>query len=163
MIVSVVVARPREEVFDYLVDIANHAEFCDHFLTEWHLTRINTVGLGAGARFRAKAPLARFGWCGVSLVEVDAPRRIVEAGSAGKYNRVKTLTIYTLEAHSGGGTRVELSVETEPTMLSDRIIESLGARRWFKRQNAKALRRLRRILEDNEGRGSRATIAGVAG
>lgn len=163
MTVSVVVARPREEVFAYLADIANHAEFCDHFLTEWHLTRMNTVGVGAGARFRVNAPLARFGWSGVSFVDVEAPRRIVEAGRGGKYNRVKSLTIYTLEPRAGGSTHVELSVETDPAKLSDRIMESLGSRRWFKRQNSKALRRLRRILEDGEGRGARATIAGAGG
>lgn len=163
MTVSVVVARPREEVFAYLSDIANHAEFCDHFLTEWHLTRIDTVGVGAGARFRVNAPLNRFGWSGVSLVEVDPPRRIVQAGRGGKYNRVKSRTIYTLEPDADGSTRVELSVETEPATLSDRIMESLGSRRWFKRQNSKALGRLRRILEDGEGRGCRATIAGAGG
>jgi len=60
--VSITVARPREEVFDYLVDIANHAEFTDHYLTDWHLTREDPVGRGAGARFRVKAPLQRFSW-----------------------------------------------------------------------------------------------------
>jgi hypothetical protein len=42
--VSIIVGRPREEVFDYLRDIANHAEFTDHYLEDWHLTRENTVG-----------------------------------------------------------------------------------------------------------------------
>ena len=51
------IARPREEVFAYLADIANHAEFLDHFLVDWHLTREDTFGCGAGARFRVKAPL----------------------------------------------------------------------------------------------------------
>ena len=37
--VSITVGRPREEVFAYLADIANHAEFTDHFLEDWHLTR----------------------------------------------------------------------------------------------------------------------------
>ena len=40
--VSVTIARPREEVFEYLADIANHAEFTDHFLKDWHLTREDT-------------------------------------------------------------------------------------------------------------------------
>ena len=30
--VSIIVDKPREEVFEYLADIANHAEFTDHFL-----------------------------------------------------------------------------------------------------------------------------------
>ena len=39
-------------------------------------------------------------------------------------------------------------------------MEKLGARSWLKRKNRKALRRLRSILEEGEGRGKRATIAG---
>ena len=158
---SIVVGRPREEVFEYLADVANHAEFTDHFLTDWHLTRTNSYGRGAGARFRVKAPLQRFSWADVSVVELDAPHRLVEAGRAGKFNRVRTLTTYALAPAPGGGTRVELTIESEPATLSDRISEALGARRWFRRQETKALRRLRAILEDGERRGRRATIAGL--
>src|SRR4030081_1894766 len=52
--VSTVITAPRERVFDYLQDIANHSEFTDHYLVDWHLTRIDSVGRGAGARFRLK-------------------------------------------------------------------------------------------------------------
>ncbi|MGD0198102.1 MAG: SRPBCC family protein [Solirubrobacteraceae bacterium] len=158
--VSIVVGRPREEVFGYLSDIANHSEFTDHFLDEFHLTRENSVGRGAGARFRVKAPFQRFSWMGVSFIDVDAPRRIVEAGRGGKFNRVRVMTVYKLEPNAGDTTRVELTTETEPATISDRIGEALGARRWTRRQNKRALRRLRSILEEGKGRGARATIAG---
>ena len=69
--ISVTVARPREEVFEYLADVANHAEFTDHFLVDWHLLREDSYGLGAGARYRIKMPLNRFDWGDVSFVEVD--------------------------------------------------------------------------------------------
>ena len=39
----VVIDRPREEVFDYLSDIANHAEFSDHYLKHWRLTRVEVA------------------------------------------------------------------------------------------------------------------------
>jgi hypothetical protein len=55
---------------------------------------------------------------------------------------------------------VEFTNETEPALLSDRILEKLGVRGWLRRKNRKALRRLRAILEDGEQRGARATIAG---
>jgi uncharacterized protein YndB with AHSA1/START domain len=158
--VSITVARPREEVFEYLADIANHAEFTDHYLTDWHLTREDPVGRGAGARFRVKAPLQRFSWMGVSLIEVDAPWRIVEAGRGGKYNRIRSMTVYTLEPAPEGTTRVRLSVETQPVTISDHLMESLGVRSWTRRQNRRALRRLRSILEDGKQRGARVTIAG---
>jgi uncharacterized protein YndB with AHSA1/START domain len=157
---SIVVGRPREQVFEYLADIANHAEFTDHFLTDWHLTREDSYGRGAGARFRVRIPLARFSWADVTFIEFEPAHRIVEAGRGGKYNRVRTLTTYTLTPAPGSGTRVELKIESEPATLSDRLLESFGIRRWFRRQQGKALRRLRTILEDDEGRGQRTTIAG---
>lgn len=46
-----------------------------------------------------------------------------------------------------------------PALLTDRLLEKLGVRSWLKRKNRKALRRLRSILEEGEGRGKRATIA----
>jgi hypothetical protein len=158
--VSITVGRPRAEVVGSLVDIANHAEFTDHYLKDWHLTREDPVGRGAGARFRVKAPLQRFSWMGVSFIEVDAPWRIVEAGRGGKYNRIRSMITYTLEPAPGDTTRVRMSVETEPVTISDRLMESLGARSWTRRQNRRALRRLRFILEDGTHRGARVTIAG---
>lgn len=157
--VSVTIARPPEEVFRYLGDIANHAEFTDHYLVDWHLTREETYGKGAGARFRVKAPGNRFGWGDTSFIEFDPPHRIVEAGRGGKFNRVRVLGVYTLSPAPGGGTKVEFTNQTQPATFADRMMESFGARPWLKRKNAKAMRRLRAILESDEQRGKRATIA----
>lgn len=158
--VSVGIKRPREEVFEYLADLANHAEFTDHYLVDWHLTRENSYGLGAGARFRIKAPANRFAWGDATVVELERPGRIVEEGRGGKFNRIHSRGEYRLTPSDNDGTDVSYTLETHPGNLADRIMESLGARPYVKRQNAKALRRLRRILEDNEGRGRRATVAG---
>ncbi|HEV3093959.1 MAG TPA: SRPBCC family protein [Solirubrobacteraceae bacterium] len=157
--VSTVISAPREQVFDYLQDIANHAEFTDHYLVDWHLTREDSVGLGAGARFRVKAPGNRFSWGDSTFTEVSAPHRIVERGRTGKSNRIRTLGVYELSSAPGGATRVQFSIETEVRVLSDRIMEALGARAWLRRKNAKAMRRLRSIIERDEGRGQRVTVA----
>lgn len=157
--VEVTIARPREEVFEYLADIANHAEFTDHYLIDWRLTREDPYGRGAGARFRVKAPLNRFTWADVTFVEVERPRRIVEAGRTGKFNRVRTLGTYELEPGAGGSTRVRFTLETDPKMPSDRLSELLGARMWFRRQNGRAMRRLRSVLEEGRGRGTRPTVS----
>jgi uncharacterized protein YndB with AHSA1/START domain len=157
--VSIVVSAPREAVFDYLQDIANHAEFTDHYLVDWHLTRVDSVGLGAGARFRTKAPGVRFSWGDVTFVEVERPQRIVEAGRTGKYNRIRTLGIYDLQPAPLGATRVSFTLQTVPATLSDRLMESFGARSWTRRKNGRAMRRLRAILEQGEGRGRRVTVA----
>lgn len=158
--VHTTINRPREEIFEYLADIANHSEFSDHYLVDWHLTREDTYGVGAGARFRMKMPRNRFGWADLIIADVQRPYRLVLHGRGGKYNRIRILAIYTLQPASGG-TRVEYRYETEPDQLSDRLMENFGGRSWQQRNAARALRRLRSILEDGRDRGRRASVEGV--
>jgi uncharacterized protein YndB with AHSA1/START domain len=158
--VSIIVGVPREQVFEYLRDIANHPEFTDHYLVDWHLTRVDSVGRGAGARFRVKAPGNRFSWGDVTFAEVERPHRIVEVGRTGKNNRIRTLGVYDLAPAASGTTRVRFTLETIPVTLSDRLMEGLGARPWIRRKNERALHRLRAIFERGEGRGRRVTVAG---
>ena len=157
--VSATISRPREEVFEYLADIANHAEFTDHYLVDWRLTREDSYGRGAGARFRIKAPLNRFGWADLTFAEVQAPFRIVERGRGGKFNRIKMMGVYELNPGAGGSTRVTYTFETEPVLPSDRLMEVLGGRSWTRRKTGKAMRRLRSILEDGRGRGQHVSIS----
>jgi uncharacterized protein YndB with AHSA1/START domain len=159
--VSTSVARPREEVFDYLSDVANHSEFTDHYLTHWHLTRVESQGRGAGARFRVEAPLSRYAWADLTLIEVEPPFRLVEAGRGGKNNRIRYLSTFTLSPGPAGLTRVDWTFESDPPRITDRLMEVLLRQRsWLRRKNARALRRLRSILEYDEDRGKRVTVAG---
>ena len=146
LITEVTIARPREEVWEYLADIANHAEFTDHFLVDWRLTREDTYGVGAGARWKSKAPMNRFPWGDSTIVEVVRPSRIVEVGRMGKYSRTRTIGVYELEP-AGRGTRVKFTFESEPKLPSDKFLERLGGRGWLKRKLRKAMRRLQSILE----------------
>ena len=159
--VEVVIARPREEVFEYLADIANHAEFTDHYLVDWRLTREDSYGVGAGARYKVRARGKRYTWADSTITELTAPRLIVERGRTGKFNRNLTRGVYELDEASGGTTRVTFTLETKPKLLSDRIQE-IGSRGWLKRKNKKALRRLRSILEEGLDRGTRPSVAGGA-
>jgi uncharacterized protein YndB with AHSA1/START domain len=165
--ISTVISAPREAIFDYLEDIANHQEFTDHFLREWHLTRIDSVGRGAGVRFRIAAPGNRFNWAEVTFAEVERPSRIVEVGRTGKNNRIRTVGIWQLDPGPSGATRVSFTLQTWPAKLSDRLLESFGARGWLRRKHQRAFRRLRAILEQDPGtsaraarRGERVTVAG---
>jgi uncharacterized protein YndB with AHSA1/START domain len=161
-VTEITIARPREEVYEYLADIANHAEFTDHFLVDWRLTREDTYGVGAGARWKSKVPLNRFPWGDSTIVEAERPQRVVEVGRIGKFNRIRTIAVYELDPAAGNGTRVRFTFESEPKLPSDKLLERMGTRAWMKRKLRKSLRRLQSILEENEGRGTRPTIAGGA-
>jgi len=156
--VSTTIAKPREQIFEYLADISNHAEFTDHYLVDWHLTRVDPYGAGAGARFRIKAPLNRFAWADMTFAEMQPPFRIVERGRGGKYNRIRMLGTYTLSPGPSGTTKVEYTLETVPSQLSDKLLDTFGGRSWSRRKAAKAMRRLRSILEEGRGRGKRASV-----
>jgi uncharacterized protein YndB with AHSA1/START domain len=156
--VETTISVPPERVVEYLSDVANHAEFSDHYLTDWHLLREEPRGVGAGARFRIKAPLNRFAWGDFTIAEVT-PQRIMLRGRSGKYNRTRMIAVYALSPWASGSTRVQYTFETDPPLLSDRLVEALGARSRTRRQAAKAMRRLRGILEEGVGRGTRPTVA----
>jgi uncharacterized protein YndB with AHSA1/START domain len=160
--VDITIDLPREEVFEYLADIANHPEFMDHFTSEWRLTRVDSYGQGAGARFHLDAPLNRFSWGDISFVEVKPPFRILGVGRGGKYNRNKLWWEWRLDPVSGGSTKVTFTAESEGALPSDRLVEGFMYRAWFKRNARKALARLQSILEEGKDRGVRATVAGLS-
>jgi uncharacterized protein YndB with AHSA1/START domain len=157
--VSTNIALPREQVFEYLSDIANHAEFTDHYLVDWHLTRIDTVGTGAGARFRVKAPLNRFAWADMTIAELHPPFKIVERGRGGKFNRIRMIGTYEIVERHAGGSEVNYTFETNASVPSDRLAEILGGRSWTRHQAKRAMKRLRSILEDGRKRGTRPSVA----
>jgi uncharacterized protein YndB with AHSA1/START domain len=160
--VHVTIDRPREEIFAYLADVANHPEFSDHYRKQWRLTREDSEGRGAGARYKRDARFDRFGYYDLNFAELDPPYRLIAVGRGGKYNRIETFEQWTLEPAGGGGTRLEYMFESTPPLPTDRLVEALsGRRRWARRNSAKALRRLRSILEENRDRGARATVAGL--
>ena len=107
----------------------------------------------------SRRPFSRFSWADSTFSEVEWPSRIVEVGRTGKNNRIRTLGVYDL-APAGAGTRVTLTLQTDPATPADRIMESLGGRSWLRRKNRKAMTRLRDIMERGVGRGRRVTVAG---
>jgi uncharacterized protein YndB with AHSA1/START domain len=160
---STTIARPREEVFEYLADVANHAEFTDHCIVEWRLTREDSYGTGAGARFRTKSRLDRFSYGDITLAEVQPPSRILATGRAGRFNRVHTRSEWTLESDDQGRTVVRFQTQSTPATFADRQMEKLlGVRRSTTRCHRRALDRLRAILEADEQRGTRTSVSGGA-
>ena len=157
------IAKPREEVFEYLADVANHAEFSDHCMVDWHLTREDSYGRGAGARFRVKSRFDRFSYGDITLAELTAPERIAATGRGGRFNRIHTHSTWTLDEAGPGQTKVTFETRSEPVLKSDELMEKiLRLRTTTTRCHKRALERLRSILESGEGRGARTTVAGGA-
>ncbi|HEX3041838.1 MAG TPA: SRPBCC family protein [Solirubrobacterales bacterium] len=150
---------PREEVFARLADLAARPAFTDHFLTDFHLTRIDSEGVGAGARFRVKAPLRKV-WMDTTIVALEEPFRIVEEGRGGRANRIPNHTVWELTEAAGGLTAVRVSHWTEPRAI-DRGLELLSAGSVFQGRGwREAVRRLRDGLESDEPASERIAVAG---
>lgn len=150
---------PREQLFAALADLAARPSFTDHFLTDFHLTRIDARGVGAGARFRAQGPL-RSAWMDTTIVAMEEPFRIVEEGRGGRGNRIPSHTVWELKEAHGGLTTVRVSHWTEPAAV-DRVLEllSMGSV-WQARGWRQALRRLRDNLEADRPAVERIAVAG---
>lgn len=150
---------PREEIFAVIADLSRRPSFTDHFLTDFHLTRIDPVGVGAGARFRVKAPL-RSVWMDTTIVEADEPFRIVERGFGGRTNRIVTHTAWEINAGRGSMSEVIVTHWTEPTAL-DRGLELLSMGSLFQAKGwREALKRLRDGLESERPVVDRIAVAG---
>ena len=154
------ISAPREAVFDFVADLANHVAFTDHFARDYRLARARSVGVGAAARFQLDNPGPKQ-WAEVQLAAVDRPRRIVEEGRSGRFMRNRFWTVWEF-VPEGKGTRVELTFSSEPATRWDSFKESLGGRGWVKRSNKVALERLRKIFEERrEEPLARTTVAGL--
>jgi uncharacterized protein YndB with AHSA1/START domain len=157
--VSTVISAPREEVFDFVADLAGRPAFTDHFMHDYRLARVNPVGPGAAARFRVRAPLATQ-YAELEMREADRPRRIVEEIRVGRRGRNRAVAVYDFTPEGGDVTRVELTTYSEPATPVDRLKE-IGAAGWMRRKTKKALERLRMIFEEPpKGELKRASIAG---
>jgi uncharacterized protein YndB with AHSA1/START domain len=151
---------PRERAFEFIADLANRPAFTDHFVSGFHLTRITSSGVGAGARFRFEVPLHRV-WADTTILELDAPHRIVEHGRGGRGNRVASTTVWELTEGPGSLTRARVSYWTEPSSHVDRAKEALVvASPRYERGWREAMRRLRDLLEAGAREESRVTVAG---
>jgi uncharacterized protein YndB with AHSA1/START domain len=151
---------PRAEAFEAIADLARRPSFTDHFLTGFHLTRIESSGVGAGARFQL-GPRRRSVWMDTAIDAVEAPHRIVEHGRGGRANRIPSTTVWELLEGPGSLTRVSVSHWTEPANPVDRLLEvASGTARWQERRWGEALRRLREQLESGESAPRPVALAG---
>jgi uncharacterized protein YndB with AHSA1/START domain len=156
--VSAFISAPREEIFDFVNDLAARPAFTDHYQRDFRLARVRSVGVGAAARFLLKVPFGKQ-YAEATIVESDRPRRIVEQIAIGRRGRNRGVAVYEFLAETGG-TRVELTTFAEPATIFDRR-HDIGAAGWTRRRTRRALDRLRAIFEEPRSEPlARATIAG---
>ncbi len=142
--VSVTVASPREEVFDHLDLLANHAPFLDHMYKKWTFSG-PPRGVGAKGQATVSAPgsseVAEF-----EVVESQRPERIVEEGVSAKGNR-RTRGTYSFEQLPEGGTKIDFELAWTAVPRSERLFPPLS-RIFLRRALGKAMRRLAKELDN---------------
>jgi uncharacterized protein YndB with AHSA1/START domain len=150
---------PRERAYQTIQDLSARPSFTDHFLSGFHLTRLEARGVGAGARFQVRAPL-RSVWMDTAIVELREPFRVVEQGRGGRGNRIPTHTVWELTEGPGSLTAVRFSHWTEPGRLDRGLELASGGSFWAQRGWREALRRLRDLLEAERPAVERLAVAG---
>jgi uncharacterized protein YndB with AHSA1/START domain len=130
--VSTTIDRPRDDVYALVDDLAAHERWTDHFLTDWEVD-------GDVARFKMKGG-------GRSEVRVlsSTPDRIVEEGTDGKR---RTRGTYDLRADGPARTQVTFTNEILERGSRFEAIADPAVKAFLKRNNTKALVRLKEILE----------------
>lgn len=157
---NITIDRPEEAVRGYLLDIGTRPEFASALFRDFRLTRIESQGVGAGARYRLHRKM-RDRYAGTTITQSNA-EGILEEGSTGRGGRVKLAIEWQLTEQPGGSTRIDWLIETYPTNFADKIRE-FRMRGQTRRKMRTSLRKMRGILEEAPGaqRGDRATVNGL--
>jgi hypothetical protein len=141
--VSVAVARPREEVFEFIDVLANHEGFMDHMFVDWSFSGPRR-GVGAKGKARVSAPASRE-IAEFEVVESEPPSRTVEQGVSAHGKR-ETRGTYTLSELPDGGTEIGFELEWLKVPRSERIVPALS-RAFLRRALGKAMKQLAKQLE----------------
>lgn len=148
---------PRERAFAFLADLAHRPAFMGRFLSDFHLQRLDSTGVGATARFCVRE---RGLWMETVIEELEPPYRILERGSGSRLNRMPIFTVWETTEVGLASCEVRVVHWTEPSHPLDRVGElAPGMGRWYRRALTGALAQLKVLLED----GTSAERVGVAG
>jgi hypothetical protein len=155
---TIAIDAPRERVCELISDLAARPAFTDHFISDYQLTRLDPVGVGAAARFRFRDSGS---WLDSAIEEIEAPHLVRERGFGGRWNRIPVNTVWELvEGPSRHGCEVTVTFWTEPPDPLARLREGFGSPRSLRRDFSRALGRLRAIAE-SEGHVHRVAVAGL--
>ena len=146
---EITIDAPRERVWAMVSDLALRPAFCDHFLDEFRLQRIESTGTGAAARFHVDAPRRAF-WMETVIDQLEAPHTLVERGRGGRIDRIPADTAWELSESAGTMCEVRVSFWTEPERPIDKLLDRFSPSGWYERQWKRALTRLRDLCESDE-------------
>src|SRR5687767_6502011 len=137
---------PRERAYEVLADLANRPALLEGFGDEFRLQRLDSTGVGAGARFRIPD---RDLWLETTITALERPYRIVERGRGSRLDRVPIATVWELEEAAGAHPcEVTVTFWTGPAPVRDRIRDRRpGSGRFYRRGWKRVLGRLRDALE----------------
>ena len=142
--VSVAVARPRQEVFEYVDVLANHERWMTLLYKNWSFEGPKR-GVGAIAKAQVDAPAAAEKVT-FEVVESVAPERIVEAGVSAHGKR-ETRGTYRFTETDGGGTKIEFELAWEKAPRTERWVPFVS-RAFMGRALGKAMKKLAALLEE---------------
>jgi uncharacterized protein YndB with AHSA1/START domain len=142
--VSVEVARPRQEVFEYVDVLANHERWMKRLYKDWSFEGPRR-GVGAIARAQVDAPAAAEKVT-FKVVESVAPERIVEEGDSAHGKR-ETRGTYRFTELEGGGTRIEFELAWVKVPRTERIAPFVS-RAFMGRALGKSMKTLAALLEE---------------
>lgn len=136
--VSTDVPQTPEQVYDFLDVMAHHERFTDHYLTDW---RYSGPDRGKGSSATVTAALGGTKTeVTIEVVEVDAPRRIMERNVSAAGRRLAHGT-YTIEPLPDGGSRVAFTYSWVRAPLPDRLLAPV-VRATMRRANRTVMQRL---------------------
>ena len=137
--VAVLIARPLDEVFEYVADARNRPSWDESVDTE-ELTSPEPIGVGSTVRtgFRSMGRPYEYTW---EVVEHQPPNRMTIESTSGPF---PTTLAYELDGREGG-TWVDFSVTGRPTGLL-RLLQPLIARNTQSNLD-RGFERLRQLLE----------------
>jgi uncharacterized membrane protein len=154
------ISASREEIYDYVADLALRPAWCDHYLKDFRLAGPRSKGVGAAARYLVDAPMSSV-YLEVAVIESESPRRIIERAHGGRNLRSKGGVSWELTRAGSDLTRVETTTWIEPGTPREAFKQRLGMQSWMSHQTKTALERLRLIFEESTGEAlARATVAG---
>jgi hypothetical protein len=138
--VSTVVDRPREEVYDFLLDLRNHEAFTDHMMVDWS---------GDADRITVRSKFNKRDVLHIETIEKVRPSKTVENGVSLGGKRVTSGT-YRLAEAGPGATEVTFEFRYLKAPLRERGPMAPLVRAFLHRLNAQAMRRLQELLADRD-------------